>query len=176
MNIRIITTVFLILFSLSAQAKSYPKFVKKRMNKTILKALKVDEYTLDDIDLSETDLTTYTSLKDVELKRCESEKGEAFIGFASAKGKQEYFEYMLVFDSELAIKRISVLIYRSSYGSEIMSQGFLKQFYGKNNGEEMEIDVDIDSMTGATISSEAISDSVRDFSKLMTELKKNNNL
>lgn len=174
MNIRLIITVFLLLFSLTSQAKTYPKFVKKRINKTIIKALKIDEYSLEDIDLSEIDLSKYFCLKDIDLKRCKYDEGVAYVGFSSVKGKQDYFEYMLVFDTDLKVKRITVLIYRSSYGSEIMSQGFLRQFYGKTNGEKMEIDIDIDSVSGATISAAAISDSVSDFSILMSELKKNN--
>jgi len=121
-------------------------------------------------------LSSYASVKDVKvsvLKSAEIELGYAC--FASSKGKNDYFDYMVIFDEELIIKKVIVLVYRSTYGGEIMSRSWLKQFIGKCKGEAMEIDKDIDSISGATLSAPSIAEGIKDLSLLIVEIKATNN-
>mgnify|MGYP003624826122 CR=1 FL=1 len=102
------------------------------------------------------------------LKSAESNLGYAC--FASSKGKNDYFDYMVIFDKELVIKKVKVLIYRSTYGGEIMSHSWLKQFIGETNGQEMAMDKDIDGISGATLSAPSITLGVKDLSLLIAEI------
>lgn len=128
---------------------------------------------LKEIEVS-TELTSvYSSVRGVEVFRLESANSElGYACFASSKGKHDYFDYMVIFDKELMIKQVQVLIYRSSYGGEIMSQSWLKQFIGKTNGQEMAMDKDIDGISGATLSAPSITQGIKELSLLIAEMSK----
>ena len=68
-----------------------------------------------------------------------------------------------------------MLLYKENYGGEIASKRFLKQFEGKSAGLNMEYNQDIDGISGATISVQAISRAVKEnsttFSNLLKQLK-----
>lgn len=93
-----------------------------------------------------------------------------YLAISSAKGRFESFDYLMIFDSEMVIRRIDILVYRSSYGGEVASQSWLKQFYGKKDGIDMEFDKDIDTISGATISAPSMAKSVKSLSRLMVEV------
>ena len=56
--------------------------------------------------------------------------GYAFID--KAPSKTDEFDYLVLFDENLIIKKAKVLMYREDYGGEIGSRRWLKQFIGKN--------------------------------------------
>lgn len=82
---------------------------------------------------------------------------------------------MLIFDEELIIKKVIVLVYMSTHEGEIMSCLWLKQFVGKCKDEVMEIDKDIDSISGAIRSAPFITKRVKDISLLIVKIKANKN-
>ncbi|MGZ2370649.1 hypothetical protein ACXR6G_12780 [Ancylomarina sp. YFZ004] len=100
----------------------------------------------------------------------ESELG--YVCFTSSNGKNDYFDYMVIFDTDLLIKKVVVLVYRSIYGCEIMYSSCLKQFIGKSKGESFKIDKDIDSISGAIFSAPLIILGVKDLSSLIAEVDK----
>ena len=59
------------------------------------------------------------------------------------------------------VLREEVMVYRESHGAEIRSPRFSKQFKGKTVRDSMRPNKDIDSVSGATISSRAITVGVR---------------
>ena len=63
--------------------------------------------------------------------------GFAFIG--TAPSKTDTFEYLVVFDQSLIIKKVNVLVYREDYGGEIGSNRWLKQFVGKARSTELAV-------------------------------------
>ena len=99
-------------------------------------------------------------------------KDTGFLYFTEAPSKVETFVYMIVFNPDLTIKHTQVLEYRENYGAEIMSKRFLKQFAGKSNGEGLEFNKDIDGVSGATISSHSITNSVKKATLNVSELRK----
>lgn len=152
-------------------ANNFPRSVQKKIDKTLVKLFPNTVVELKDMLVSEEVLSSYTSVKDVKisvLKSAENQLGYAC--FASSKGKNDYFDYMVIFDNELIIKKVIVLVYRSTYGGEIMSRSWLKQFIGKSKGQAMEIDKDIDSISGATLSAPSLAKGVRDLSLLIAKL------
>ena len=89
--------------------------------------------------------------------------------------KVDTFNYLIIFKTDGKIEKVSVLLYKENYGGEIASKRFLRQFEGKSNGLNLEYNQDIDGISGATISVQAITRDIREnsitFSKLLEQLK-----
>ena len=172
---KIVLVICLFISSILLYAGDYPKSVQRRIDKTLVKLFPKMVIELNDMDLS-TELTSaYTSIRGVKISRLKS--AESILGyacFASSKGKNDYFDYMVIFDTELVIKKVKILIYRSTYGGEIMSRSWLKQFIGKTNGQKMAMDKDIDGISGATLSAPSITQGIKELSLLIAEISKQN--
>jgi Na+-translocating ferredoxin:NAD+ oxidoreductase RnfG subunit len=72
------------------------------------------------------------------------------------KGQSEYFDYFILFDKDKTVQLVKVFNYQASHGHEITAKGWLKQFIGFNGSEPLQVDKDIDAISGATISVYAI--------------------
>lgn len=170
---KIAVLICMLASSLLLNASDFPKSVQKKIDHTLVKLFPKKVVELRDILVSDSLVSSYTSVKNVKvslLKTPECELGYAC--FASSKGKNDYFDYMVIFDTDLLIKKVVVLVYRSTYGGEIMSRSWLKQFIGKTKGKSMQIDKDIDSISGATLSGPSITQGVKDLSLLIAEIDK----
>lgn len=80
--------------------------------------------------------------------------GEETVGImvlTASKGRTEYFDYLVLYDTSLQILALDVLEYRSDHGYEIMNKGWLRSFTGKT-GCDLEYGRDIDAISGATLS------------------------
>jgi hypothetical protein len=84
--------------------------------------------------------------------------------------KGEYFDYLIVFNTALAVEAIQVFNYQASYGHEIAARGWLKQFQGFRGEKALEPGKDIDIISGATISVHAITDDVQWKTKLLQQM------
>ncbi len=163
--------ICLLIFSLLLHASDYPKSVQKRIDKTLVKLFPKKVVELKAMHLS-TELTSvYNSVRSVKISRLRSAETDlGYACFASSKGKNDYFDYMVIFDKDLVIKQVKVLIYRSTYGGEIMSRSWLKQFIGKTNGKEMTMNKDIDGISGATLSAPSITEGIKELSLLIADI------
>jgi len=173
---KVVILICIISCSLLTQANNFPKSIQKKIDKTLVKLFPNNVVEMKDMIFSGEILSFYESVKDVKvsiLKSADVELGYAC--FASSKGKNDYFDYMVIFDQELIIKKVVVLVYRSTYGGEIMSRSWLKQFIGKSKGVAMEIDKDIDSISGATLSAPSITKGVNDLSLFIATIKASDN-
>lgn len=72
------------------------------------------------------------------------------------EGNFEFFDYYILFDKNKIIQTVKVFNYQSSHGQEITANGWLKQFIGHNGTEPLQVDKNIDGISGATISVYAI--------------------
>jgi len=96
--------------------------LEKKAHKAIAKEYEVDLVILDVLEEGYLDGTLYSVLTD------KGPKGYAFIG--SSKSRYDDFEYLALLDSNFAIVKVKVLIYRENYGGEIGSTRWLRQFIG----------------------------------------------
>lgn len=92
----------------------------------------------------------------------------AIVVFSSAKGRYDFFDYMIILNNKLEIVNIKILKYRSEYGYEISNKGWLQQFYNKSSSG-FEYGKNIDSLSGATFSAPAL---VNDVNQILDHLKK----
>ncbi len=72
------------------------------------------------------------------------------------RGMHEPITYATRFTPAGAISRMEVMRYREAYGSEVREQRFLSQFNGKTSASPMLPGRDIAAISGATISSHAV--------------------
>jgi Na+-translocating ferredoxin:NAD+ oxidoreductase RnfG subunit len=168
---KIVFVICLLISSLLLHAGDYPKSVQKRIDKTLVKLFPKKVVELNEMHLSAELTSAYNSVRRVKISRLRSAETDlGYACFASSKGKNDYFDYMVIFDKELMIKKVKVLVYRSTYGGEIMSRSWLKQFIGKTNGEEMTMNKDIDGISGATLSAPSITEGIKELSLLIAEI------
>ncbi len=70
----------------------------------------------------------------------------------SGTGEHEYFDYFILFDSDITVRQVRVYNYQATHGQEITSKGWLKQFEGYDGNKSLQVGKDIDGISGATIS------------------------
>ncbi|MCB0402701.1 MAG: FMN-binding protein [Flavobacteriales bacterium] len=95
----------------------------------------------------------------------------AYMYLAQAPSKTSYFDYLVVFDSKLAILKVKVLVYREEYGGEIGSKRWLKQFEGKTDPKTIRFGDDVQGISGATISARSLTTDVQKTIRQIVELK-----
>src|SRR5215210_3756892 len=91
-------------------------------------------------------------------------RGGTLLGFArvgNVKGKDQPITYLVAIDSRDALKDVDVLVYREPYGGEVAYEPWRKQFRGKTTTAPLVVGKDIRNISGATISSHAVTLAVR---------------
>lgn len=91
-------------------------------------------------------------------------RGGALLGFAqvrNVKGKEQPITYLVATDSSDALRDIDILVYREPYGGEVAYDPWRKQFRGKTAAAPLQLGKDIRNISGATISSNAVTRAVR---------------
>ena len=83
------------------------------------------------------------------------------------------FDYALVFDSDLRTIKAKVLIYREKHGRQIGTPRWLNQFNDLGLDDKPELGVNIDGISGATISVKSMTDSVREVLETVRYLREN---
>lgn len=82
--------------------------------------------------------------------------GDVVDGYAVIEdvvGQHEPITFAVQVGTEGRIRRVEVMEYREAYGEEVRDPRFLKQFIGKSLGDAIKPGVDVDGITGATLSS-----------------------
>lgn len=82
----------------------------------------------------------------------------------------EYFDYYILFDTSKAVQTVKVFNYQASHGQEITAKGWLKQFNGHDGSEPLQVDKNVDAISGATISVYAITYDVEMKTEILKQL------
>jgi len=83
----------------------------------------------------------------------------------------EYFDYYTVFGVEMEVIKVKVYNYQATHGQAICSAGWLKQFIGYNGVQRLTYGKDIDGISGATISANAITYAVQESAQYLKLLQ-----
>lgn len=86
------------------------------------------------------------------------------------EGSSEYFDYFIIFNNNKTVQKVTVFNYRASHGHEITAKGWLKQFIGHDGSKPLQIDKNIDAISGATISVDAITTDVERKTKILKQI------
>jgi hypothetical protein len=84
-----------------------------------------------------------------------------YIVFDRVVGKHLYIDYTVAVDPSGRVRRVDILEYRESYGGEVRSPSWLAQFVGKTAGSALSVGQDIRNISGATLSSEHVTQGVK---------------
>lgn len=96
------------------------------------------------------------------FERILSKNGVAgYIYRGSELGKVEKMDFAVALDAEGQVRRVLLTAYRESIGGEVKSRRFMRQFEGKKYGSPLQLGRDVDGITGATLSSRAVTAGVR---------------
>jgi len=93
-----------------------------------------------------------------------AEQGGRRLGFFIVDyviGKHEVIDYSVALDANGKVKRVEILQYRESYGSEIANHDWLEQFNGKGAGDSLVPGHDITIISGATLSSRHVIEGIK---------------
>lgn len=107
-----------------------------------------------------------------ELKVDQKLKAYAYLG--AAPSKERDFDFTILFTPELEIKKVKVLIYRESFGREIETDRWLRQFEGMTPESSVKFEKDIDGITGATISARSMTRAVEKALQIINALNQAN--
>ena len=165
----------LFLFSFSRGTKISPR-LQEKLNTAVKTTFSVEEFDLQWIKVSE----EFNSKTTVELggenlfsiKTSDETIGYVYLG--QAPSMKNIFDYVVLFNTDMSIKKSKVLIYREDYGRQIGSQRWLKQFIGKKTGDELVYSEDVDAIAGATISAKSMTKAVNDVLQSVGVLKAGN--
>jgi Na+-translocating ferredoxin:NAD+ oxidoreductase RnfG subunit len=90
--------------------------------------------------------------------------GDSLQGFArvrNVKGKDQPITYLVAVDSALRLRDVDILVYREAYGGEVAYEAWRRQFRGRGPDDPLEVGREIRSISGATISVNAVTLGVR---------------
>jgi len=76
-------------------------------------------------------------------------------------GKHEFITYAAGLNADGSVRQIEILEYRESYGYEVRTPAWRRQFAGKRAGDRLKLDEDIKNIGGATLSCRHITDGVK---------------
>jgi Na+-translocating ferredoxin:NAD+ oxidoreductase RnfG subunit len=93
------------------------------------------------------------------LRAWKTEEGYFFVD--AVIGKHELITYAVALTRDGKVRQTEILEYREAYGGEVRSAGWRQQFTGRQHGDPVRIGRDIKNISGATMSSEHVTDGIR---------------
>ena len=101
----------------------------------------------------ESSITLYTGLKN------SAKTGYALI--LEELGKHYPMTFIVGITPQFKVKRAALMVYREKIGHQVRKKRFLKQFFGKGSDSTLAVNQDIINVSGATISSWAMTAGVK---------------
>lgn len=148
-----------------AQAKTYLT-VEQALKTAFPAAQSYDLVTVkpDDAMLKKAETILKRPQKNVEIPFYKATQGSALLGYAGLMneiGKEQPITFLVAITPDFRVQEVVVLEYRESRGGEVVQSRFLNQYKGKTLRSPIQVGNDIKNITGATISSNAISYGVK---------------
>ena len=139
--------------------------------------------TIQEIFPSATNISELSISRDVQTSRrpgnqiiSEIRDSSGMVGYcveSELVSRSGPFRIRVFLDQQLVVKRVIVTSYPWERGRDVRKWAFTSQFEGKGPNDAIEIDKDIDAMTGATISSRVMSEGIREAIKTLNDIKAN---
>ena len=167
MKIIIITFLFILSTNIVV---NIPEKMEKRIDKEILALFDSDSYKKELIIIDE-ELNKVLPLKfgeDNFYKISINDLLTGYFYYGKAPSKADVFDYVVIFDKEMVIRKIKILAYREDYGGEIGSKRWLKQFNNLSQRDQVVYSKDIMGISGATISARSMTITVNNLLKSLS--------
>lgn len=159
-------------FSSFAPSNISPR-LKQKLDSAIQSTFELEQFVLTPVPVApEVDSRTPVALDEDHLFRITA--GDRLTGYAylgEAPSMKNVFDYVVLLNSDLSIRKSKVLIYREDYGRQIGSQRWLRQFIGIKPGEPIRYGEEVDVISGATISAKSMTKAVQEVMQSLAILK-----
>lgn len=157
----IVNAMLLVLAIMMPGQGDLSKRAYKKSHKELTKTFG-DSLRTSQVPLADSIRKTY-QMQENSVFRVSDEEKESIMILATAKGRYDHFEFMVLFDKELNISIVKILIYRSNHGYEITNRKWLEQFYKES--KPYRYGKNIDAISGATLSGKAITQKMNELTK-----------
>lgn len=91
-------------------------------------------------------------------------RGDSLLGFAvvrEVRGKDQPITFLVATDTADRLRDVDILVYREPYGGEVAYDAWRRQFRGSSTDDALQVGRDIRTISGATISVNAVTVGVR---------------
>lgn len=162
----ILTVTFLIYSS------GIPKNHIKKIDKEVFSIFDIEAYEKQTVTIPKERLDQMTADFDPTgfFKIIKDDTHLGYFYFGKAPSKADEFDFVVIFDQEMIIKKIKILAYREDYGGEISSKRWLRQFDGLATGNSITFGTEIIGISGATISARSMTKAVNDLLDNLSKL------
>ena len=157
-------------YSFATSQPIFPKNLEDKLDKALIENFNGIYDFKEKINFSKEVLSEINRYHAEDLIFRLNDKNSNSIGYAylgKAKSKVAMYDYVVIFDKNLIITQIKILIYREDHGGEISSKRWLKQFLGFEKNNHIIYKKDIAGISGATISAVSLTNSVNNVLKTM---------
>ena len=104
-----------------------------------------------------------------ELKCENSARPLGWACIAQAKGRQDYFDFLVLYDENKEVVHLEILQYRSSHGYQIDSKRWLSNFIGSSSRDTIKKGQQINGITGATMSVDGLIRKINEIAEMIGE-------
>lgn len=146
-------------FSLSSPHLKIPNALQQKLEQAIASTFEDENLTISKVDYSQLKIQKKDELYIFKISKNENLLGYAYL--SRANSKHDVYDYVVLYDEDVKIKKSKILIYRENYGRQVGSQRWLKQFIGMKPGESFDYGKDISAVSGATITATSMTKAVQ---------------
>lgn len=121
------------------------------------------DYALNEVNVT-TDIEGGTT-RTIEHNLYKITQADSILGYVfvdQTPSMKNVFDFAVVLDSDLKVKKAKVLIYREQHGRQIGTKRWLQQFTGLTSADRPTLGEDVDGISGATISATSMTDAIRE--------------
>jgi Na+-translocating ferredoxin:NAD+ oxidoreductase RnfG subunit len=144
----------ILVFALTFLSFGLPKNIQKKVDKEIKAVFEVENFSFKAVTFTSEVTSNLPSQFGADnffsIKNNDQLLGYAYV--SKAPSKTDEFDYLVLLDQDLIVKKAKVLVYREDYGGEIGSKRWLRQFVGKTKSDELRYNDTVVAISGATIS------------------------
>jgi len=159
--------LFLMAFTYSSVVKAtYPEKLILKAEKQAIKTLGQHEITKVPVRINPAE-HYYSDVDTVFRMINNSGRLIGYLILSSALGRFEVFDYMVVYNEDLSMANLNILVYRSEHGYQVAAKGWLKQFLDQPVESVFAYGQNIDAISGATISGKSFTENINRLNTLI---------
>lgn len=87
-----------------------------------------------------------------------------------SRDKFEFFDYFILFNGDASVASVRIYSYQATHGQEVTARAWLRQFQGYTGEGGLRVGKEIDAISGATISVEAVTFDLQEKTRLLKTL------
>lgn len=164
--------IAIILITVISSSFTLSKRVDAMIKKEIMAVFNIETYTKERLNVSDA-INNIIPIKITDNNFFKIKLEEEVLGyyyFGQAFGKADYFDFIVIFDTDLMVSKVKVVAYREDHGGEVGSKRWLRQFEGTSSDKTLKYQHDIAGISGATISVKSMMNEVNKLLKTVSIL------